>query len=51
MMETELDNLHMWISIKKQMIQVPEEYRSPYFKIFMEEIEGYIEELTAFLTH
>ena len=49
-MESELENLHMWISIKKQMIRVPEEYRSPYFIVFMEEIDGYIKELTAYLT-
>lgn len=51
MMETELENLHMWITIKKQMIRVPQEYRSPYFILFLEEIDGYIEELTAYLTN
>jgi hypothetical protein len=51
MMETELENLHMWISIKKQMIRVPEEYRSPNFILFMDEIDGYISELTAYLTN
>ena len=49
-METELKNLHMWVCIKKQMIRVPQEYRSPNFILFMEEIDGYIFELTAYLT-
>ena len=48
--ESELENLHMWILIKKQMIRVPEEYRSPYFNLLMDEIDGYIKELTAYLT-
>ena len=51
MIETELENLHMWISIKKQMIRVLEEFRSPCFLQFLDEIDGYIQELTNYLTN
>ena len=50
-METELGNLHMWISIKKQMIRVPAEFRSPCFPQFLDEIDCYIQELTTYLTN
>jgi hypothetical protein len=51
MRETALDNLHMWIGIKKQMIRVPVEFRSPCFIQFLDEIDSYIQELTTYLTN
>lgn len=51
MRETALENLHMWISIKKQMIRVPAEFRSPCFLQFLDEIDCYIRELTTYLTN
>jgi hypothetical protein len=51
MRETALDNLHMWIGIKKHMIRVPEEFRSPCFLQFLDEIDCYIQELTTYLTN
>jgi hypothetical protein len=48
--ESNRDNLYMWVEIKKKMLLVPIEYRSNHFTLFLKEIDGYIFELLQILT-
>jgi hypothetical protein len=51
MENTKLEDLRMWIGLKREMMDVPEVYRSLLFMHFLTEIEQYIFELTELLTH
>ena len=51
MAKTKLEDLRMWIEVKKEMLNVPTIYWSLEFTLFLAEVEQYIFELTELLTH